>query len=116
MNKKLEHDLNKEKGAYQNDYSILQQPLHTYHIVHTTVVTEQGHVNRFICREHTGDLCRIFRYVISLRLLNSLLSQQLQLFLDLVYSICTNKLSLITVTGQIVIVDIPDQIKWTDCI
>ena len=39
-----------------------------------------------------------------------------QLFLDLVYSICTNKLSLITVTGQIVIVAIPDQIKWTDCI
>ena len=91
MNKKLEHDLNKEKGGVGKMIcSILQQPLHTYHIVHTTVVTEQGHVNRFICREHTGDLCRIFRYVISLRLLNSLLSQQLQLFLDLVGNLVGN--------------------------
>ena len=58
-----------------------------YHSIHTTVVAAQGHVNRFICRKHTEDLCRIFGYIISLRLLNSLLFQDLRLFLDTVYSI-----------------------------
>ena len=58
-----------------------------YHSIHTTVVAAQNHVNRFICRKHTEDLCRIFGYVISLRFLNGLLFQNLQLFLDTVYSI-----------------------------
>ena len=58
-----------------------------YHSVHTTVVAAQSHVNRFICRKHTEDLCRIFGYIISLRLLNSLLFQDLRPFLDTIYSI-----------------------------
>ena len=58
-----------------------------YHSVHTTVVAAQSHVNRFICRKHTEDLCRIFGYIISLRLLNSLLFQDLRPFLDMVHSI-----------------------------
>ena len=62
---------------WDGDYYYLTGYCDEREFVHTTVVTEQGHVNRFICREHTGDLCRIFRYVISLRLLNSLLSQSI---------------------------------------